>query len=130
MPLHILHFEKILPAPVESFSHIFYDCPETTGILVEFFHKFLKISVPPKTIYFAGNVSEFEKINLSFQIVMDVLRYNIWKFKLEKYMPISTCINSEVSRTFEQIFKMSAKIKTMITESDLFLGNAAVRQGE
>ena len=95
-----------------------------------FFQKFLKIAVPPKNIYFAGNVSEFEKINLSFQIVMDVLRYNIWKFKLEKYMPISTCINSEVSRTFEQIFKMSAKIKTMITESDLFLGNAAVRQGE
>ena len=119
-----------LPAPLETFRHIFYDCPSVKKILYAFFNKFMNILLVECDVYFGGAVTNTESKNMVFQMCMDILRYNIWLFKLEKKLPISNLILNEVDRTFGNIFKISNKTLALFTKCNFLRGNKNYGHGE
>ena len=44
----------LLPAPIESFSHVFYDCPIINRIIVQYIEKYFTINID-RTMYFNGD---------------------------------------------------------------------------
>jgi len=61
---------------------------------------------------------------------MDICRYNIWVYKLEKKLPSETLFISEINRTFEYIFKISTKMKQKFLKCNFFRGNEHIGHGE
>ena len=124
------NISNTLPAPLESFRHIFYDCPSVKKILIAFFNKFMNISLVACDVFFGGTITNTENKNEVFQLCMDILRYNIWLFKLEKKLPITEQILNEVDRTFVHIFKISNKTKIKFTTCIFLRGNEQHEHGE
>ena len=113
----------MLPAPLETFRHVFYDCPAVNKVIKEFFVKYFNIPIVSCEIFFSGALTEHESKNKVFQLCMDILRYNIWLYKLEKKIPSAHLIVKEVNRTFECIFKISNKTLTQFRKCLFLLGN-------
>ena len=122
--------ERNFPAPLETFTHIFYDCPTVQKLLKAFFDTFFNIAAPTSEVYFSGEITDIESKNWSFQLCMDVFRYNIWLFKLEKKKLVLPLILGEINRTFEYIFKLSAKTKLKFTKCNFLKGNEEDVLGE
>jgi len=61
-----------LPAPLETFRHIFYDCPSVEKILYSFFNKFMNIPLVECDVFFSGAVTNTESKNVVFQMCMDI----------------------------------------------------------
>jgi len=124
------NISNTLPAPLESFRHIFYDCPSVKKILNDFFNRFINIPLVECDIFFSGAITNTESKNEVFQLCMDILRYNIWLFKLEKKLPISNLILNEVDRTFGYIFRVSNKTHINFTKCIFLRGNEDNEHGE
>ena len=71
----------LLPAPLETPLHIFFECPNVQPILIEFFEKYFNVELT-KDNFFSGNFSVEEKHNAIFSVVLDIIRYSIWQFQL------------------------------------------------
>ena len=119
-----------LPSPLETFTHIFYDCPSVQKVLNAFFDKFFTICTPTCVEYFSGELTDNESKNWAFQLCMDIFRYNIWLFKLEKKKLVLPLILGEISRTFEYIFKLSIKTKLKFSKCTFLKGNEEEGDGE
>jgi hypothetical protein len=76
-----------LPAPKETLSHIFFNCPTTNDVLVKFYATYLHGITLEQNTFFLSNVSEFESENRPLNIVLDLVRYVIWQHKLTKKVP-------------------------------------------
>jgi hypothetical protein len=72
------------PIPVESFSHIFYDCPVVNGLILELEKKYLVGNTMTKENYFISNFAENEKDNIACNILLDGFKYLIWQKNLKK----------------------------------------------
>ena len=124
------NLKNLLPAPLETFEHIFYNCPAVQKIISEFFSKYLNIPLVSSSIFFSGIITEYECKNAAFQLCMDTLRYTIWLYKLEKKSLSGPQVLNEVNRKFEYIFKMSHKTKINFSKCNFFRGNEQQRHGE
>ena len=121
---------KCFPAPKESFAHIFYDCPVTNRIITKFCNKYFTSGLPEKEIYFAVSLSENERHNRAVQLVLDLLRYNIWEFKLQKKLPVESIICEDISDIILQIKFNSAKYRMFMLNCPFFVGNEQDEHGE
>ena len=107
-----------LPAPVESFSHIFFDCPSVNRIIQNFRTKFL---VPEfgRTEFFENNFDLDVKKNNVVVMVLNCLRYAIWQIKLNKSALAYYTVETETILLLEIITGSSKKIKNAVINSDL-----------
>ena len=110
---HFCVKNKNLPAPIESFPHIFFDCPFVYKIISKFHEKYFNFELS-RTNYFHGTVSEIEKENMAISLVLDVLRYSIWQTRLNKQNLSFCTIEIEVIDILEQITRTSNKMKVII----------------
>ena len=103
------------PVCKESFIHLFYYCDTTNKIIAEFFQQYFTIELPDKNMFFSGNISTKEDENLSLQLVLDVLWYNIWTIghvNLKKKIPVISSLFSKINDTMGTIYEVSSKIKS------------------
>jgi len=90
----------------------------------------MNIQLTNSSTYFSGAISEHEYKNAAFQLCMDILRNNIWLYKLEKRLPSSNLILNEINRKFECIFKISNKTGAKFSKCEFFRGNEQHERGE
>ena len=76
--------ENIHPDPLETFSHIFYDCVVINEKITSICGDLLLDNNVNKQIFYSELVCENDKYNSAFALVMNCLRYCIWELKLEK----------------------------------------------
>ena len=75
-----------LPAPLETFEHIFSNCPLTLPITEQIFERFIAQRYSPDTYFFGIPCIEKKEIS-TVMIIFTLLRYVIWTKKLKKQAP-------------------------------------------
>jgi hypothetical protein len=105
----------------ESFEHIFYSCPSTQIILKKFFKKFLTPILSAENYFTGSGTVGNEKENVPFSLTLDILRYFIWQCKLNKRLPIYSCIIDDVSYTINVIRKTNMEISDLFEHCTLFI---------
>ncbi len=78
---------KVLPAEKETMVHLFYYCPSVQCLIIEFGTKYLRNMVPDIEMFFTSQVTDFETKNNCLNIILDIFRYVVWQFKLQKIYP-------------------------------------------
>ena len=69
---------QLLPAPIESFTHVFYDCPFVNKIIEKFYFKYFTIELD-RVPFFSGDFGYKKDDYLIVGTVLDSLRYSIWQ---------------------------------------------------
>jgi hypothetical protein len=105
---------KLLPAPIESFSHVFYDCPIIFNIISRFCSEYFTVPVT-REMFFGGNFSELEKNNKLCTILCDTLRYSIWQIRLQKNQISYYTAEYEMISLLEQIMYNKKPLKYALT---------------
>ena len=111
---------SIHPAPLETFSHLFYDCVVINDKIKTICRDFLLENNVNKEIYFSGQICENEKYNNAFALVMNCLRYCIWELKLEKRIPTLGMLKNEIFYCMKNICNCSKKYKLLVDDCQLF----------
>jgi hypothetical protein len=107
-----------LPAPIETFSHIFYDCPNVFNIVNMFTSKFLNIVIDRNNFFNGFYTEDYEK-NYGVTIILNCLRYCIWQARLLKTNISYYTIENETSLLLQTITDSNLKIKHSILFNDL-----------
>jgi len=119
-----------LPAPVESFEHVFFHCPYVYRIIKEFTDKYI-IPLVNKNEFFHNNLSNHEFENKSVGIVLSALRYSIWQQRLAKCNLSFYTIELETINLLKTITDSSYKINQSINRCSLMsLDGTAERERE
>ncbi len=105
------------PAPAESLSHIFYNCPVTTNLLRRVFSLYYDGVDISMEKFFLGNVSEHEKENIVATIFFDVVRYLLWESKLLKKIPTVSCFLDNLRYEINVITNCSRKFFDLFNNS-------------
>jgi hypothetical protein len=95
-----------LPAPKETFSHLFYDCAVVNKVLNEIWSLYVHNLALTKNIFFLANYNENEKYNCALSCFLDVVRFHIWQAKLNKSLPATQKIKSEVEYSLYMVYKL------------------------
>jgi len=111
---------KILPAPLESFSHIFYDCVLVRTVLEKFFEKYFTIELA-RQYFLSGQVEQNGPTHREAYLIFDVVRYTIWQCKLQKQTLSFFTIEFETLRMLDVICGVSNKIKNSINQSQIIV---------
>ena len=112
------HKKGLLPAPLETPSHVFFHCPTVNSLLVQFFQKYLRIDVDFES-FFTGNFTDNDRFNKALTILMDVCRYCIWQFRLLKKQVNYYSFESEVTDLLRTITLVNKKIEQLILNCPL-----------
>ena len=115
-----------LPAPLETFTHIFYDCPKTSVILSKFINKYFT-TFPTKSQFFSGELSNNENDNWTATIILDCLRYSIWQAKLLKVNISFYSIENETLQLVDQIASSNKNFKYFLLNTHLLRSNTGGR---
>ena len=107
-----------LPPPLESFAHIFYDCPTVEKIFARFKGKFFRPEIT-REAYFSGAFLEEPKSNLPLIMILNCFRYSIWEQKLQGALPSYYTIEIETLNLLETIVGANKKINNAITNCPL-----------
>jgi hypothetical protein len=99
------------PVPSETFVHLFFECNHVNSVINSITNRFLQNFELTRQNYFITEVGEFECIYKPLNIFFDVLRYFIWQAKLEKTVPVTQKIFSEMNYLFSVIIGSSKKNK-------------------
>ena len=120
-----------LPPPLESFSHIFYDCPTVEKIFNVFKGKFIQPDINREQ-FFVGYISENYKDNFPLIMVLNCFRFCIWEQKLRGVNPSYYTVENETINLLEIIAGANRKINISITNSSLLYieGDGAQRRGQ
>jgi hypothetical protein len=119
-----------LPAPIETFSRIFYECPCVEKLVKKFFGKFLDIPIDKKN-YFSGFYCENTDKNKGISILINCFRYCIWQTRLLKLNISYTTIENETSELLQIIIDGNAKIKhDILFNEHIILGGRPDPNGE
>lgn len=108
---------NILPPPIESFAHIFYDCPVVGKILQNFLSKFIEPEVS-RVGYFQNDYVADIKHNVTITLIMNCFRYVIWEKKLTKSSLSYYTVEQEIINVIELISGSNKKIKTGILNNN------------
>jgi len=125
---HFCVRNKNLPAPIESFSHVFFDCPFVLKIVTKFSEKYFNFELS-RNNFFHGNVSEAERDNKAVSLVLDVLRYSIWQTRLNKQNLSFYTVEIEVIDILEQITKTSNKTKIIFNSCNYISVDGRAERG-
>ena len=101
--------ETIHPAPLETFSHVFYDCVVINKKITAICGDLLLENNVDKKIFFSGQICENEKYNSAFALVMNCLRYCNWELKLEKRSPTLGILKNKIfsCMTVRRVIKLT-----------------------
>jgi hypothetical protein len=111
------HKLKNFPAERESVEHFFWFCPTTSRIINRFENEFLNV-VLTKELFFTGTrENKFELVTL---IVMSVIKFCLWQFKLRKKVPTWYAFISDFNFIFNSLTASSKKLKIDVSNSTLF----------
>ena len=111
---------NIHPAPLETFSHLFYDCVVVNEKIGAICRDLLLENNVNKKNFFSGELCENEKYNSAFALVMNCLRFCIWELKLEKRTPTLGILKNEIFYCMKNICNSSKKYKQLIDDCQLF----------
>jgi len=106
---------NLLPPPIETFAHIFFDCPEVAKIITTFSNKYFNEEIG-RNKYFNGYVVGSKLDKMAVNVVLDILRYSIWQSKLLKNKISYYTIELETINLLETITASSNKIKNAINQ--------------
>ena len=98
-----------LPAPIESFSHVFFDCPEVNKLLQNIYDKYLLLDLN-RNNYFTGEFCERKDDNHALTSFLTILRYCIWQFRLQKRSLNFTAFDYEFTYTLDAILISNKKL--------------------
>jgi hypothetical protein len=115
-----------LPPPSETFAHIFFECKCVADALKTLLLKFLGNIHVSKESYFLGTMHVCEQINKSYTVFFNLIKYLIWRCKLEKKIPTATKIESELKYMLSIITGASKKLEEQLINYNIFQngGNA------
>jgi len=103
------------PAPLETFAHLFFDCPETEKVLKNFFRKYFNGEITREK-FFNGNFDGTKRDCFAINLILDTLRFSIWQCKLLKNRIAFYTIEVETISLLENITSSSEKIKQSIMQ--------------
>jgi hypothetical protein len=83
--------------------------------LKKIFEKFLPPIISAETYLTGSGVDGNEKENVPFSLALDILRYYIWQCKLNKKLPIFSCITEDVSNTINITRKTTWKYQIYLS---------------
>ena len=111
---------QVRPVPEKSFSHVFFDYPHSSRIIVQFYARYITVELNREQ-YFTGLVEpDNERINQPFAICLDVLRYNIWQCKLNTKLPTFSAVCAETEFMISYIRRSSKKKSDLFENCPLF----------
>ena len=114
---HFCLLEKNLPAPVESFAHIFYDCPTVEKIVNIFTNKYFAVNIS-REIFFTGEVTTNGCTNEALNMILDIVRYCLWQAKLEKRRTSFYTIEIEAQYIIRSVCSLNKKIREKLLTTD------------
>jgi hypothetical protein len=121
---------KILPPPLETFSHVFFDCVIVNSIIKRFCEKYLAPEVNRQN-YFTGQFFNEEKDNRILTLILDCLRYCIWETRLQKRILSYSTVELEVNELIGTITGARPKLNAFILNCEHIYadGDGAARRG-
>jgi hypothetical protein len=108
----------ILPAPRETMSHFFWDCPVSHSAVQNVCNKFIVIPID-KNIFFYGT-DESGKFSLQLQIFFDLMRFSLWQMKFRKKLPNEHNLASDVQYQINIVAGINTKIKNLLNACQIF----------
>jgi hypothetical protein len=118
---------NIAPAPRETFSHIFFDCPETDRTFKSFEQKYLDVldldtENKRRVFWFLGLINGRQESKSKFyQMSSGTILYYVWDCKLRKAkQSFAGCLNFYFFH-IDIMRKLSAKLKEEMQGIDLDL---------
>ena len=105
---------NVVPAPDESFKHLFLLCPVTNRILLYFLDNFFMDLVPPDAEHFKKfwflhlTSNDLCNRNVFFSIVLWSIKYTIWEYKLAKKCPSPRTVLVDVLHLLNCIYNSSS----------------------
>jgi hypothetical protein len=109
-----------LPAPKETFVHLFFDCTVVNSLLNKIWDTYIQGLEINKTVYFLANYSDNERYNGFLGLFLDIFRLHIWQTKLEKKIPTTQKIIAEIQYSLQMVLKAGSKKLENFTECPLF----------
>ena len=111
--------KKVLPAPLETFEHLFESCPITTVIVERFFTENVTEQYSP-TIYFFGKPGDNKFNTMAVLTIFAILKYSIWLKKLKNKIPTYDNVMDDFNYQIDILFKTNKKLEGIITGCGLF----------
>jgi hypothetical protein len=108
---------KNFPAERESVEHFFWFCPTTSKLIERFGAEYLN-AVVTKELFFTG--IRDNKFELATLIVMSVIKFCLWQFKLRKKVPSWYAFISDFNFIFNSLTASSKRLKIDVSNSTLF----------
>jgi hypothetical protein len=116
------------PVPKETVQHLFYYCPTTASLITYFYDKYLCNFALSASTFFLANASTIEKENRPLNITLDVFRYVVWQYKLEKKIPIITIFFTEMEYQMGIIMATSVCFNTLLDDCQFFQNSGRNRR--
>ena len=104
------HREGLNPSPLETFTHVFYDCPVVYDCIKRIYDKYIQVELVQQT-YFSGEFNVENKERKAINLFLHILRYNIWQLRLQKRKLCFETLDHETLYTLSGILKSNAKLK-------------------
>ena len=120
---------NLLPPPIESFGHVFFDCPEAGAVIQKFIGKFF-IEEVPRDSYFNGNFAGEKRDLVAINLILDALRFAIWECRLAKNRISYYTIEIETINLLQYISTASNKISQSINQCNFINVDGKRRQPE
>jgi hypothetical protein len=108
------------PVPQETVMHLFFACPSKRVVLETICMRYLNNIVLEETLYFLGTNSEIETENKLLSGFFDIVRYLIWQSKLEKKLPMSNKVLSDLDYLLKIILGASKRLSENCNNSANF----------
>jgi hypothetical protein len=108
---------KNFPAERESVEHFFWFCPTTSKLIERFGFEYLNTAIT-KELYFTG--TRDNNFELASLIVMSVIKFCLWQFKLRKKTPSWYSFISDFNFILNSLTAGSKKLKIDVSNSTLF----------
>jgi hypothetical protein len=119
-----------LPAPKETFVHLFFDCAVVNSLISRIWETYIQELEINKTIYFLANYSDNESYNRSLGLFLDVFRFHLWQAKLEKKIPTTQKIITEIQYSLQTILRVGCKKLENFIDCPIFQTGRDERQRE
>jgi hypothetical protein len=108
----------ILPAPRETMSHFFWDCPLTYTAVFSLCTKFITIEVD-KNLFFYGTDAN-GKFSIQLQIFFDLVRFSLWQMKLRKRLPNEHNLAADLQYHINIVAGINSKVGFLLNECQIF----------
>ena len=107
----------ILPPPIETFTHVFFDCPVVNDVISKYYNKYFVTDLDREQ-FFNGHFSGKESENLGCNLVLDALRYTIWQFRLLKSRLSFFSVELQTNECINELINANKKMKVYIQQNN------------